>query len=96
MGDCQGACQRHCYCSVAVAGLAYVALTYMLACIAYLLVVRFGRVDSPFARSLSPAQQAIKRQSAATRARVFWACVAASVLLLVATRPLRADYRRRE
>lgn len=64
---------------------AYAAYAYALACVGYLLLTRGA--GTPFADSLSDEQRAIKRASAAVRARAFRNAGLAAVALLAAWRP---------
>ena len=77
-------------CSPPVTGLAYVSIAYTLACVLYLVLVRWTNVGTPFHDSLWPEQIAIKKQSARKRAVIFWTSVALAVALLAVLRPLRA------
>ena len=85
----QASCSQHCYCTPVVAALAYAALAYAMACAGYLLIVRCSGIGTPFRDSLTPRQEAIKDESARTRAYTFGVAVAVAVLILLLMRPIR-------
>jgi hypothetical protein len=69
-----------------VAGLAYVALAYVIASAYYL--AETADYGTPFAASLTPEQRVLKRASAAKRGGAFARGLVLAAAALCATRPL--------
>ncbi len=68
--NCSGPCLPHCYkCSWKTLYLSRIAISYMIACIFYILATR--NYGTPFMDSLTYEQREIKKQSAKQRYRVF-------------------------
>lgn len=80
---------HRCGCSRPVAALAYVALAYLMACLAYVAVVRCAGIGTPFRDSLTAEQLALKRESARARATIFWGGLGTAAAVLTVLRPLR-------
>lgn len=87
MQDCKGPCFPRCYkCPVHVTILAYLALTYALASVGYMILTR--PLGTPFADSLTPNQRQILQDSKHNRKRTFCLSVALSLVALVVWRPI--------
>lgn len=68
---------------------AYLALTYLLASIMYVVFVRCLRVGTPFKDSLTEEQRRICRRSRSTRGSIFVAGVVVAAIALAIARPFR-------
>jgi hypothetical protein len=84
----QGSCLVHYHCPAHVLVFARAAITYTIACLAYLVLTR--SIGTPFGDSLTAEQRLIKRTSSARRAQVFFASVVLSAVVVKVWRPLRA------
>ena len=69
--------------------LAYVAAAYILASMGYLAYTRLARTPTPLKDSLSEKQQALKKESARTRANIFFVSLLGAACLLAVTKPLK-------
>ena len=75
-------------CGVATMILSYICMTYIGACVVYLVATRF--VDTPFSDTLTEEQKSIKKESAMLRKKIFFAGILVTLLVLGVTRPFHA------
>jgi hypothetical protein len=61
--QCQGPCQRHCYCSYKVAFLAYASLVYLGASLVYLGGTTCLPYGTPFKDTLTVGQRRVLSKS---------------------------------
>tara|TARA_B110000046_G_scaffold179644_1_gene209149 strand:+ start:543 stop:830 length:288 start_codon:yes stop_codon:yes gene_type:complete len=90
---CQGACQKHCYCSKKVYVLAYAALLYLGSSLVYLVGTTCLAYGTPFKDTLTVGQRRVLDGSKQRRRALFAAGVAITSTILCATRPLRSPSR---
>lgn len=73
--------------------LAYGMAIYVLASIYYIVMTR--NIGTPFKDSLTEKQRKIKRESAKQRKTIFYQGIAASVVLMILTRPFNKCFKGR-
>jgi len=73
--------------------LAYGMAIYVLASIYYLVMTR--NIGTPFKDSLTEKQRKIKRESSKQRKTIFYQGIAASVVLMILTRPFNKCFKGR-
>ena len=82
-------CLEHCYCSPAVAGLAYVALAYLGASVLYLAIVAAMGFGTPFKDTLTEEQALLLRRSQRDRGASFAVGVGVMAVVMLVLRPLK-------
>lgn len=88
MTRCSGPCLPHCYkCSRVTAGLAYLALAYLMTSVVYLVLTI--NIGTPFSDNLTAEQRCIKAKAVRKRGGIFLISIVFSTVILAMTRPLR-------